>query len=257
MKEKLLRGELLLGTMVTAFDSPEIMRLAANAGLDWIFVDTESVYPDPVRLAAMLGYAQMAGLPAVVRIPEISKAEVARILDLGAAGLICPDVRSAAEARELVRLAKYAPEGERGVALERPHTRYRPGSTEDKLRYMEEANRRLMLVCQIESLQGLERLQEIVETPGVDGLLIGPNDLTQAMGIYGQLSHPDFLRAVGHVVAAAQGCGKYVGMSCGSAAACRPWAELGVRFFQVGTDVSLYAGALREMRGQWREIGQS
>lgn len=257
MKEKLLRGELLLGTMVTAFDSPEIMRLAANAGLDWIFVDTESVYPDPVRLAAMLGYAQMAGLPAVVRIPEISKAEVARILDLGAAGLICPDVRSAAEARELVRLAKYAPEGERGVALERPHTRYRPGSTEDKLRYMEEANRRLMLVCQIESLQGLERLQEIVETPGVDGLLIGPNDLTQAMGIYGQLSHPDFLRAVGHVVAAAQGCGKYVGMSCGSAAACRPWAEMGVRFFQVGTDASLYAGALREMSGQWRKIGET
>ncbi len=256
MKEKLLRGELLLGTMVTAFDSPEIIRLAANAGLDWVFVDTESVYPDPARLAAMLGYAQMAGLPAVVRIPEISKAEVSRVLDLGAAGIICPDVRSAAEARELVRLAKYAPEGERGVALERPHTRYLPGSTEDKLRYMEEANRRLMLICQIESLQGLERLQEIVETPGVDGLLIGPNDLTQAMGIYGQLSHPDFLRAVDRVVAAAQGCGKYVGMSCGSAAACRPWAEMGVRFFQVGTDTSLYAGALREMSGQWRQTGE-
>lgn len=257
MKERLLRGELLLGTMVTVFDTPEIMCLAANAGLDWVFVDTESVYPDPVRLAAMLGYARTAELPAVVRIPKISKTEVSRVLDLGAAGIICPDVRSAAEARELVRLAKYAPEGERGVALDRPHTGYRLGSTEDKLRYMEQANRRLMLICQIESLQGLERLREIVETPGVDGLLIGPNDLTQAMGIFGQTGHPDFLQAVKRVVDAAGGSGKYVGMSCGSAAACRPWAELGVRFFQVGTDVSLYAGALREMRGQWREIGQS
>lgn len=252
MKEKLLRGELLLGTMVTAFDSPEIMRLAANAGLDWVFVDTESVYPDPARLAAMLGYAQMAGLPAVVRIPEISKTEISRVLDLGASGIICPDVRSAAEARELVRLAKYAPEGERGVALDRPHTGYRPGGTEEKLRYMEEANRRVMLICQIESLPGLERLREIVDVPGVDGLLIGPNDLTQAMGIYGQLSHPDFLQAVRRVVDAARSAGKYVGMSCGSAAACRPWAEMGVRFFQVGTDTSLYAGALRALREQWQ-----
>ena len=251
MKEKLLCGTPLLGTMVTAFDSPELLRLAANAGLDWIFIDTESVYPDPVRLAAMLGYAQLLGLPAIVRIPELNKTETARLLDLGAAGLICPDVRSAAEARELVRLSKYAPEGQRGVALDRPHTRYQTGGTEEKRRYMEAANRRLMLFCQIESREGLDQLEEFAAEPGIDGLLIGPNDLTQAMGIYGQTDHPDFLAAVRRVCEAARAHGKAVGMSCGSAAACRPWAELGVAFFQVGTDTSLYGGALRNLRSQW------
>lgn len=251
MKEKLRNGKHLIGTMVTAFDSPEIIRLVSNAGFDWVFIDTESACPDPVRLSGMLGYAQMLDLPAIVRIPQISKTEIGRILDLGAAGLICPDVRSKEEARELVRLAKYAPEGERGVALERPHTRYRAGGTQEKLRYMEEANRRGMLICQIESRAGLERLDEIASVPGVDGLLIGPNDLSQAMGIFGQISHPDFLEAVRRVIAAAHAHGKYVGMSCGTAADCRPWADLGVDFFQVGTDVSLYSKALREVRSQW------
>lgn len=239
--------------MVMAFDSPDIMRMIANAGMDWVFLDTESADPDPARLGTMLGYAQMAGLPAVVRIPEVCKTEVGRVLDLGAAGIICPDVRSAAEARELVRLARYYPEGERGVALDRPHTRYSVSGAADKMRYMEAANRKLMLVCQIESLPGLEHLDEIAAVPGVDGLLIGPNDLTQAMGIFGQTEHPDFLAAVRRIIRAAETHGKYVGMSCGSAAACVPWAEMGVRFFQVGTDVSLYTGALRAMRRQWQE----
>ena len=254
LKEHLMGERPLLGTMITAFDSPELLRLAAGAGLDWIFIDTESVCPSPDRLSAMLGYAQFTGLPAVVRIPELSKAETGRILDLGAAGLICPDVRSAAEAEELVRLSKYAPEGQRGVALDRPHTRYQAGGAAEKLRYMAEANRRLVLICQIESREGLARVEEIAAVPGVDGLLIGPNDLTQAMGIFGQTDHPDFLEAVRRICRAARSRGKAVGMSCGSAAACRPWAELGIRFFQVGTDVSLYAGVLRELRGQWRQF---
>lgn len=253
MKERLRGGPPLLGTMVTAFDSPELLRLAANAGLDWVFIDTESVCPSPDRLSAMLGYAQLTGLSAVVRVPELSKAEVGRVLDLGAAGLICPDVREAAEARELVRLSKYAPEGQRGVALDRPHTRYQAGGTPEKLRYMAEANQALLLVCQIESREGLSRVDEIAAVPGVDGLLIGPNDLTQAMGIFGQTDHPDFLDAVRRICRAAGAHGKAVGMSCGNVAACRPWADLGVRFFQVGTDVSLYAGVLRTMRDQWRQ----
>ena len=251
MKENLMGGRPLLGTMATAFDSPELLRLAANAGLDWIFIDTESVCPSPDRLSAMLGYAQFAGLPAIVRIPELTKAETGRILDLGAAGLICPDVRSAAAAEELVRLSKYAPDGQRGVALDRPHTRYQAGNTAEKLHYMAEANRQLVLICQIESQDGLARVEEIAAVPGVDGLLIGPNDLTQAMGIFGQTNHPDFLEAVRRICEAAQRHGKAVGMSCGSVAACRPWAEAGIRFFQVGSDVSLYAGALRELQGQW------
>ena len=132
------------------------MRLISNAGLDWVFIDTESVSPDPTRLGAMLGYAQMIDLPGVVRIPEICKTEVTRVLDLGAAGIICPDVRSPKEARELVRLSKYFPEGERGVALERPHTRYNLSNFTDKAHYMRAANEKNLLICQIESLSGLE-----------------------------------------------------------------------------------------------------
>jgi len=253
MKEKLQSGKVLVGTMVTAFDSPEIIRLIAGAGLDWVFIDTESECPDPMRLEAMLGYAQLLGLPAVVRVPEINKTEVSRILDLGAEGLICPDVRSAAEAKELVRLAKYAPEGERGVALARPHTRYAVSTLAEKIQYMETANRTGLLICQIESPAGLERVEEIAAVPGIDGLLIGPNDLSQSMGIFGQTDHPDFLAAVRRIIEAADRYGKYVGMSCGSAPACRRWADMGVRFFQVGTDTALYTAGLQTIRKQRAE----
>ena len=250
MKKRLEDGNTLIGTMVTAFDSPETMRLIFNAGLDWVFIDTESVYPDPARLGVMLGYAQMLGLPGVVRIPEICKTEVSRVLDLGAVGIICPDVRSADEARELVRLSKYYPQGERGVALERPHTRYQVSDRPGKIQYMQTANQETLLICQIESTSGLEQVDAIASVPGIDGLLIGPNDLTQSMGIFGQTEHPDFLAAVRRIIQAANTHGKYVGMSCGNIAACRQWAALGVRFFQVGTDASLYAGALREIEEQ-------
>lgn len=250
MKEKLQNGKTLIGTMVTAFDSPEAIRLIAHAGLDWVFIDTESECPDAMRLEAMLGYAQLLGLPAVVRIPEICKTEVGRVLDLGAEGIICPDVRSAQEARELVRLAKYAPDGERGVALARPHTRYAVSNLAEKIQYMKDANQRTVLICQIESPAGLEQVEEIVSVPGVDGLLIGPNDLSQSMGIFGQTDHPDFLAAVRRIIGAASSRGKYVGMSCGSIAACGRWAEMGIRFFQVGTDTALYAGALQAIQKQ-------
>ncbi len=254
MKARLLRGETLVGTMVSAFDSPEIVRMIHNAGLDWVFLDTESACPDPIRLAAMLGYAQMCALPAVVRVPEIRKAEIGHALDLGAAGVICPDVRSAEEAQEAVRLCRYYPAGERGVALERPHTRYLAAGREEKLRFMAEADRKILLICQIESRSGLDCVDRIAAVEGVDGLLIGPNDLTQALGIYGQTGHPDFLAAVREICAAARAHGKYVGMSCASAKACRPWMEMGVRFFQVGTDASLYSGALRALQSEWQSL---
>lgn len=254
MKNMLQTGKTPIGTMLTIFDSPEAMRLIAGAGLDWVFVDTESVYPDPIRLGAMLGYAQLLGLPAIVRIPEIRKAEISRVLDLGAAGLICPDVRSADEARELVRLSKYAPAGERGVALERPHGGYRMMNVAEKKDHMDRANRKTLLICQIESPAGSENVEAIAAVPGVDGLLIGPNDLTQSMGIFGQTDHPDFLAAVDRIVAAASAHGKFVGMSCKNVAACRPWAEKGIRFFQVGTDATLYAAALKAMATQRDEL---
>lgn len=195
MKEKLQNGKILMGTMVMAFDSPDAMRMIAHAGLDWVFLDTESVYPDPARLGTMLGYAQMAGLPAVVRIPEICKTEVGRVLDLGAAGssaLMCARRRrpgSWSDSPAIIRRGNGAWPWTGPI-----HSTVFPASGISSSIWRRPTGQ-VMLICQIESLPGLEQLDAIAAVSGIDGLLIGPNDLTQAMGIFGQTEHPDFLAA--------------------------------------------------------------
>lgn len=242
LRERLARNEAVYGTMVTIFDNPEIARVLREAGLDWFFYDGEHVYPNYERVTAMFAYGQMAGMPSLIRIPEISKTEVFRALDAGAAGIVCPNVETVEMARELVELAKYAPLGNRGVSMTRPHTAYKKL---DAASYMEKANAGTILICQMESVRGVENLDAILRVDGVDGVLVGPNDLTQSMGIINQLEHPQYIALVEKVIALCQKHGKIPGISGKDLAVLRRWKEKGMRLLQWGTDVSLLMTAIR------------
>ena len=242
-KQRLLRGEPAFGTMITAFDTPELVRILKDCGLDWFFFDIESRYPNTDRMYSVFGYAKMLGMTAFLRIPEANKTEVFRAMDMGVDGIVCPCVESVEQAKELVRLAKYAPMGQRGVSVAGPHTEYK---TRNFAEFTVEANENTILIAQMESVAGIEKVDEILAVEGIDGVLIGPNDLTQDMGIYGQLDHPDFIALTDKVIDACKRHGKFAGIIAKDVKTLRKWQAKGVSLLQWGSDVAIMSSKLKE-----------
>lgn len=247
LKERLKNGEYAYGTMISVFDTPDIVRILKNCGIEWFFYDGEHGYPNIDRLYGIFGYARLLGLPGLLRIPQINKTEIFRAMDMGVDGIVCPNVETVEEAKELVRLAKYAPRGERGVSLTRPHTGYH---SIDALSYMEQANNDTMLICQMESPKGIGNLDAILDIEGVDGILVGPNDLTQSMGILKQLDNPEYLAMIDRIIELCKKHNKIVGIPGKDIKTLEYWRKKGVQLLQWGSDVSLLMSKIKEGLGK-------
>ena len=242
-KKQLANGKHTFGTMISVFDAPDIVRILHNCGLEWFFYDSEHGHPNIDRLYGIFGYARLVGITGLIRISEINKTEIFRALDMGVDGIICPNVESAEEAEELVRLAKYAPLGERGVSMTRPHTGFKKVNA---LTYMEQANNDTIIICQMESPKGINNLDTILAVEGVDGILIGPNDLTQSMGIFGQVDNAEYLEMVNSVIQMCKKHKKFSGIPGKDINDLKCWRDKGVQLLQWGSDVSLLMSKIRE-----------
>ena len=193
-----------VGTFVCEFNTPGIGYLLKAAGCDFAFVDMEHSGFDVSTLKSLLRYFEAAQLPCFVRPPGKDYYAVARVLDMGAEGLILPMVGSVAEAQTIINNARYTPLGQRGVAPGIAHDRWSIGPVTDKLMA---ANRRVMIVPLIETVAGLEAVDEIAALEGIDGLWIGHYDLSCSMGIPGQFEDPRFVAALERVANAARANG--------------------------------------------------
>ena len=208
LKEMSRHGRLKVGTFVVEFSTPGIGQILKAAGCEYVLLDMEHSGFGFDTLKQMLRYMQAGDMPAIVRVPSREYHHAARAMDMGAEGIMLPMVGSAKVARELLSYVKYAPDGERGVALQIAHDRYQPGDTKKKLR---DANRRCTFVALIETAEGIENVDDIAAIEDVDVLWIGHFDLSVSMGIAGQFDHPDFIAAVARVVRAAKRNNKSLG----------------------------------------------
>ena len=147
IKSRLKAGEQLLGTMITTFASPDLVKILKNCGFDFCMVDCEHGSFTTREVSDMIGAGRGFGMPVLVRIPEIRREHVLHYMEMGAAGLLLPNTESADQARQLVDYAKYAPLGHRGVSLSRPHTDFQKVNGPE---YMAAANADTILLCQIE-----------------------------------------------------------------------------------------------------------
>lgn len=197
-----------LGHLVFEFATPGIGYILKAADCDYAVLDMEHSGLSFETVKAALRYMEAADLPAVVRIPTKAKHHLARACDIGAEGLMVPMVSSADEARRIVDAIKFPPDGRRGISSQIAHDRYRPGPLLEK---MADANRRVTLFAQIESVSGVESANDIAAIPGVDCLWIGHMDLSVDLGIPGQFEHADFVAAVDTVERAAKYNGKSLG----------------------------------------------
>ena len=184
-RQRLIAGETLIGTIVT-LESPEIVEALCHIGFDWLFIETEH---SPLLPHAVQQIIQMAAdTPCVVRLSRSDEISIKRALDAGAAGIIVPQVNSAAHARLVVSYAKYAPMGTRGIGLSRA-SKY--GLNFDD--YVANANENTAVIVQAEHIDAVENIDEICDVEGVDAVFIGPYDLSASLNKIGRLRDREYV----------------------------------------------------------------
>ncbi len=193
IKQVLADGGIAVGTMFMEFATDGIGRIAANAGAEFGVFDMEHSAWTFETIKMLMGTTRASGMVPLVRPPSIDYHDLSRALDAGAMGLVTPLIESAEQARQVVESAKYPPVGRRGVACNLANDDYSSGSVVEKL---EATNREQLIVIQIETVAGLENVDEIAAVEGVDVIWLGQFDLTASLGIAGQFDHPKFHDAV-------------------------------------------------------------
>lgn len=184
LKLKLARGETALGMWIT-LESPSITEIAVMLGLDWVVIDTEHGHLDFKEVVEHLRATRNSPTTPIVRIQEIEQGIIKRVLDLGAHGIIVPQVQTAAEVEQAVRFAKYPPWGVRGVGGERA-THWGMGLKPQT----QVANRETQVIPLMETVAAGEAIEDIVEVRGVDAVFFGPADFSSSSGHLGEWEGP-------------------------------------------------------------------
>lgn len=252
-KRALARGDLAVGTFVYEFATLGIGRLAASAGAQFIIYDTEHTGWSWETIASVVTTTRPTGSEAFVRVPMTQRSYVSRALDMGATGLLIPMMESAAQAAEVVRWAKYPPDGVRGAAFGVGHDDYATGGS---LEYMRRINADLLVMTQIETVRGLDTAEAIAAVDGVDVLWVGQFDLTNSMGIPAQFDHPRYLEALDHVSSVAAENGKAAGFMAGSPEEAALVVDKGYRIIAYSGDLWIYRAALTEGIAKTRAHGR-
>jgi 2-keto-3-deoxy-L-rhamnonate aldolase RhmA len=248
VKEKLRQGKVSLGSWMQ-IGHPAVAEILAQVGFDWIALDMEhsdmSVrdFTDAARGMQGRGPQLPYGALPLARVRENDTLAIRQVLDSGAWGVIVPLVNSADEAKRAVQAAKFPPQGIRGTAFFRGND-YGLSFTE----YMEHANREGLVIVMIETKEGVESIEEILAVEGVDGVFIGPYDLSLSYGIPGQLSDPLMTKARKKVLEACRGARKAAGIHVvqSDKGALEATIEEGFTFIGLGMDTLFLDRSARE-----------
>jgi 2-dehydro-3-deoxyglucarate aldolase/4-hydroxy-2-oxoheptanedioate aldolase len=202
VKEKLRRGELAIGTMVFEFASPGLPAILGTTGADFAIYDMEHTGLSLESLRSLMSWSRGAGPTPLTRVPAIDPQFIAHALDVGALGVMVPNVETVEQARLVVEAMKYPPVGRRGAAFGFAHDDFERAA--DVGAHVAALNERSLLIAQIESQRGLDNVDEIARVEGIDVLWVGHFDLTLSMGIPGQFQERRFLEAMERVAAAVE-----------------------------------------------------
>jgi 2-keto-3-deoxy-L-rhamnonate aldolase RhmA len=243
VKRTLRGGGVALGTMVMEFSTSGVARLAAQAGCDFVLFDMEHTGWGTDTIRMLLATARAADIVPMVRVPATQYHFLARVLDLGAMGVMVPMVESEEQARQIVHFSKYPPHGRRGTAFGVAHDDYADG---DIVATMRTSNEEQLLIAQIETVAGLENLERIAAVEGLDVLWVGHFDLTTSMGIPGQFDHPRYQEAIARILDACRRHGKAAGFMTSSAEQGRALLAQGFRCLAYWSDLWIYKQGLRQ-----------
>jgi len=249
--DKIARGQICLGTAIT-FTDPTVTE-AVCSFLDFVWIDMEH---NALSLETVQGHIMAtkgSDSAPLVRVPWNDPVLIKPVLDVGAAGVIVPMVRTGEEARRAVEACRYPPEGIRGIGPRRPYY-----GQIDFREFWKKANATLLTILQIEHIDAVNNLDQILTVPGIGSLVLGPMDLSASMGHTGEPQHPDVLRAIDTIVSKARLAGIPVGVgSSAEPETLTKWVEKGVHWLQMGNDYTLMLTALQQTSNTVRKAIQA
>jgi 2-dehydro-3-deoxyglucarate aldolase/4-hydroxy-2-oxoheptanedioate aldolase len=246
-REKMDAGHFCLGAGIGCSDPSVVEALAES--VDFFWIDLEHSPINLESLQSQLIAARAGGTAALVRVPSMEIGWIKRVLDTGAEGIIVPQIRSAEEVSAVAAACRYPPQGKRGYGPRRPSRYGRHGD----LDYLQHANKQLFVSVQIETVEAYQDLDKILLVPGIDSIVIGPNDLAGSMGLPTQTSHPQVVEAIKQIIAKSRRAGRYVGIGMGpDENYAHQAARLGVQWAQCGGDFSYMIAYVDHLFGRIR-----
>jgi 2-keto-3-deoxy-L-rhamnonate aldolase RhmA len=254
VKARMQAGEVALGMLVRLARSGDIVRIARSTGHDFVFIDAQHSLFGLETIGHMAQAALGGGTAVLVRVRSCDDPDVSLMLDNGVAGIVFPDIGTAAQARRAVAACKFAPIGKRSVAGGYPMFDYRPLPLARTISLLNDAT---LVVCMIETREGLQNIDAIAAVEGVDVVHVGCNDLLAAMGKPGAFGDPEVTAAVECAISAASRHGKFAGLG-GERDLARQvgFIRKGVRFVTTQTDIGfLMAEASRRTEQIRKAIG--
>jgi len=240
-KRALAGRELQIGLWSTLC-SPMGAEIIAHSGFDWIVLDTEHAPNELPGLVAQLQAMGRGTAAPVVRAAWNDAVLIKRILDIGTQSILLPYIQTVEEARRAVQAVRYPPLGIRGVSSSSRASQY--GRVKD---YLVQADAQICLLVQIETQAALSQLEAIAAIDGVDGVFIGPADLSASLGHLGNIQHPDTQSAIQEAARRLKQLGKPAGILTGVEADARRYIEWGYNFVAVGADTTLLARSADEL----------
>ena len=250
MKAKLQAGKPVMGLTLLG-NWPEVVEIIGYLGMDYVWLDGQHGVLDLQDLAGLVRAAECVGITPLARVPRNAPDVILSYLDLGVQGIIVPQVETREEAEAVVRAAKFYPEGMRGLGYGHFAEYY---TQKGMVEVHADANRETAIILQCESTKGLDNLEAIVRVPGVDGIMLGPMDLSQSMHITGQFDNPLHKEAMAKARRIVIEAGKVVGEIGWDGDYCRKIMAEGVRFINYGAQDLLICGIRDYMRkAKWEE----
>lgn len=236
--------DLVVGLMIQRVCSPWIAKIYRDAGADFIFVENEHMFFNESDLADLILASRAYGLPVVAKTEYVSRASICKLLDAGATGIQVPMSETAEQLEEAVSYAKFPPLGVRAVAPGIGNSDY---AAVDSASWIEQMNEETVVLAHIETMKGVDNVDEILQVPGVDIMYVGLLDLCISCGCPGNYNNPKVVDTLSRLLDSARRHGKTAGMWVPSFEFAEPWIAKGMRFLESVGDVGFVTSGARDL----------
>lgn len=242
LKKMLKEGKTAIGTFAS-INSPDLVEIMGLTGFDFVIIDCEHGPMDAETSTNLIRAAQIYNMTPIVRIRENSETVVLKQLDVGAHGIQVPQINTSEDAKLLVQRTKYAPLGKRGVAMPRAADY----GLYPIMEYFEKSNKETMIIAHCENVTALDNLEDIAKVDGIDVIFLGPFDMSQSMGISGQVTHPKIQEAAQRVLDVCDKYNKIPGIFAVNGDDAKVKIEQGFRYVPIGMDCTLIGNAFKKI----------
>lgn len=253
IKQILTEQDLAVGLMLQHVCKPWVAKVYADAGADFVYVESEHVSFNESDLADFVLVSRLCGLPVVAKCAYVDRGHICRLLDAGVSGIQLPMAETAAQMAEVVSYVKFPPAGVRAAAPGMGNSNYEPVDT---AAWLKQADRETVVLAHVETRLGVQNIDEILAVPGVDIMFIGMFDLSVSLGRPADYTHPDVVAGMERLVAAARDHNVIAGMWAPSYELAKPWIAKGIRFFEGMGDVGFIANGAAALMAQFPGHGR-